>query len=121
MEGFRFQGRLMRGRDQRVQGPWAPLRWLCAYLEAFKAETPHRLVFLGMPKLPRACKYSHGRVQNKLEHGSGMIWAGFPSSLGFGVGGQSYSRFLASTVVQEHTSNIILGLQVPKNRSYLYT
>ena len=37
----------------------------------------------------------------KLEHGAGAIYAGFPSSLGFGVGGQSYSHFLASTVSQE--------------------
>ena len=33
----------------------------------------------------------------KLEHGPGMICAAFPSSLGFGVGGQPYSNFLAST------------------------
>ena len=34
----------------------------------------------------------------QLEYGPGRIYAGFPSSLGFGVGGQSYSNFLASTV-----------------------
>ena len=33
----------------------------------------------------------------KLEYGPVTIYAGFPSSLGFGVGGQSYSNFLAST------------------------
>ena len=27
-----------------------------------------------------------------------MFYAGVPSSLGFGVGGQSYSNFLASTI-----------------------
>ena len=32
---------------------------------------------------------------NKLEYGSGTICAGVPSSPGFGVGGQSYSNFLA--------------------------
>ena len=34
----------------------------------------------------------------KLAYGSGTILAAFPSSLSFGVGGQSYSNFLASTV-----------------------
>ena len=34
----------------------------------------------------------------KLESGSGTILAGSPSSGGFGVGGQSYSDFLASPV-----------------------
>ena len=33
-----------------------------------------------------------------MEWGPGMIYAGFPSPLGFGVGGQSYSNFAASTV-----------------------
>ena len=33
-----------------------------------------------------------------LEYGSGTIYAGFPSSLAFGVGEQSYSNFLASSV-----------------------
>ena len=33
-----------------------------------------------------------------MQHGPGTIYAGFPSSLGFGVGGQSYSKFLAPTV-----------------------
>ena len=33
----------------------------------------------------------------KLEYGIGTIYAGFPSSLGFGVGRQPYSNFLAST------------------------
>ena len=31
------------------------------------------------------------------ENGPGTICAGVPSSLGFGVGGQSYSNFLASS------------------------
>ena len=34
----------------------------------------------------------------ELEYGPGTICAGFACSLGFGVGGQSYSNFLASTV-----------------------
>ena len=34
----------------------------------------------------------------KLEYGPGMIDAGCPSSLGFGLRGQLYSNFLASTV-----------------------
>ena len=34
----------------------------------------------------------------KLEYGHGTIDAGSPSSQGFGVGGQSYSNFLASIV-----------------------
>ena len=34
----------------------------------------------------------------KLEYGPGTICAGFPSSLGFGLGGQSCSDFLACTV-----------------------
>ena len=35
----------------------------------------------------------------RLECGPGTILAGIASSLGFGVGGQSYSSSLASTVV----------------------
>ena len=34
----------------------------------------------------------------KLEYGPGTIFVGFPSSLRFGLGGQLYSNFLASTV-----------------------
>ena len=34
----------------------------------------------------------------KLEYGPGTIWAGVRSSEAFGVGGQSYSNLLASTV-----------------------
>ena len=34
----------------------------------------------------------------KLDCGPGAIYAGFPSSQGCLVGGQSYSNFLASTV-----------------------
>ena len=34
-----------------------------------------------------------------LEYGPGTNYAGFPSSLCFGVGGPSYSNFLASTVL----------------------
>ena len=34
----------------------------------------------------------------QLEYGPGTICAGFPSSLGFGVWGQSYSNFLTFTV-----------------------
>ena len=36
----------------------------------------------------------------KFEYGPGTIFAGFPSSLGFGVGGQSYSNFLAAAAAQ---------------------
>ena len=35
----------------------------------------------------------------KLEYGPGKIYDAVPSSLGFGVGGQSYSNLLASTVI----------------------
>ena len=35
----------------------------------------------------------------KLEYGSRAICAGFPSSSGFGAGGQPHSNFLASTLV----------------------
>ena len=41
--------------------------------------------------------YIYGKLQ-KFEHGPGTRYAGCPSSLGFGVGGESYSDFLASTV-----------------------
>ena len=48
----------------------------------------------------------HGRAiractvdSKKLEYGPGTRYSGFPSFLGFGVGGQSYSNFLISTVV----------------------
>ena len=34
----------------------------------------------------------------ELEYGPGEIYAGCPSSRGFGVAAQSYSNFLASTV-----------------------
>ena len=34
----------------------------------------------------------------RLEYGCRVIFPGFPSSLGFGFGRQSYSNFLASTV-----------------------
>ena len=34
----------------------------------------------------------------KLEYGPGTIYAGFPFFQAFGVEGQSYSNFLASTV-----------------------
>ena len=37
-------------------------------------------------------------AQKKLEYGPGAIYAGVRSSLGFEVGGQSYSNFLAATV-----------------------
>ena len=39
----------------------------------------------------------YGRLQ-KLEHGPRMLSAGFASSLGFQVGGRSYSNFPASIV-----------------------
>ena len=43
----------------------------------------------------------------KLEYGSGRIQAGFPSSLGFEVGGQSKSSFLASMIgISRNTSAI---------------
>ena len=34
----------------------------------------------------------------KFEYGPGTNYGGVPSFVGFGVGGQSYSNFLASTV-----------------------
>ena len=37
----------------------------------------------------------------KFEYGPGTIVAGFPSSPGFEVGAQSYSNFLASTVMSK--------------------
>ena len=37
-------------------------------------------------------------ISKKLEYEAGTIYAGSPASLGFGVGGQSYSNFPASTV-----------------------
>ena len=43
--------------------------------------------------LPRATLGSR-----KLEYGPGTIYADVPSSPGFGVGGLSYSKFLAPTV-----------------------
>ena len=42
-------------------------------------------------------RFHYSRLQ-KLEYGPGTSYGGFPSSLGFGVGGGSYSNFLASTV-----------------------
>ena len=40
-----------------------------------------------------------GKENHKqLEYGPGTIYAGFRSSPGFGVRGQSYSNFLASSV-----------------------
>ena len=39
-----------------------------------------------------------GVDSKKLEYEPGTIYAGFLSSLGFGVGGESCSNFLASTV-----------------------
>ena len=41
-----------------------------------------------------------GIDSKKLEDGLGTIHAGFPSSLGVGVGGQSCSTFLASTYLR---------------------
>ena len=46
-------------------------------------------------------KYS--RLQ-ELKYGPGTMHTGFPSSLGFGVGGWSYSNFLASAVVYTSAS-----------------
>ena len=42
---------------------------------------------------PRALKRYDAVGSKKLEYGPGMMYAGFPSSLGVGVGGQSYSNF----------------------------
>ena len=42
----------------------------------------------------------------KLEYGPGTIYAGVPSSLGFGVGGQQYSNFLASTLQIQTTVHL---------------
>ena len=41
-----------------------------------------------------------------MEYGPGTIDAGFPSYPAFGVGGQSYSNFLAFTVVTHCISRI---------------
>ena len=40
-----------------------------------------------------------GVDSKKLVYGTRTIYAGVPSSLGFGVGGRPYSNFLASTVL----------------------
>ena len=47
---------------------------------------------------------SRGRAvdSKKLEHGFRVSWAGLPSVPSFGVGGWSYSNFLASTVPPRH-------------------
>ena len=47
---------------------------------------------------------------NTLEYGPGTIYAGFPSSEGFGVGGQSYSNFPASTVNSHRQSSAVWEL-----------
>ena len=43
-----------------------------------------------------------GVDSQNLAYGFRVIFAGFPSSLGFGVGGQSSSNFLALTVKHWH-------------------
>ena len=61
-------------------------------------------LILGSMRVSSRCGGTLGRGpiytvdSKKLEHGSGTIYAGVPSCLGFGVGGQSYCNFLASTV-----------------------
>ena len=40
----------------------------------------------------------HTAGSKNLEYGPGTIYAGVPFTLSFGVGGQAYSKFLASTV-----------------------
>ena len=52
-----------------------------------------------MPIRPCCCPPNRITVDpKKVESGFRMIFAGFPSFLGFGVRGQSASNFLASTV-----------------------
>ena len=72
-----------------------------------KIET-RQLPFAGYRPPPRPCIRRDNTsitiaattvVSVKLEYGPGTIQAGFPSSLGFEVGGQSYSNFLAATVL----------------------
>ena len=46
-----------------------------------------------------------GVDSKNLEDGPRTIYAGVPSSLGFGVGGQSYSNFLASTAWSPEVSH----------------
>ena len=54
----------------------------------------------------------------KLKYGPGTFFAGFPSSLGFVDGGESYSNFLASTgylsTVKIPTSEPGTSLQGPE-------
>ena len=50
--------------------------------------------------IPSRSHVQVGTVDSKmLEYGPGTIYAGFPFSLGFGVGRQSYCNLLASSVI----------------------
>ena len=55
-----------------------------------------------------------GVDSKKLEYGSGTIYAGVPSSLGFGVRGLSYSNFLASTA--SHHLSFLAYLTIPYSK-----
>ena len=59
----------------------------------------HELEMQHGEKASRIFRISNTVGSRKLEYGSGPFYAGVPSSLGFRVGGQSYSNFLASTVI----------------------
>ena len=65
--------------------------------------------------------YLETTVDSKeLEHGPGRIYASLPSSLGLGLGGQSHSNFLASTVYQgprHEKKNLIQKPRVPSSES----
>ena len=50
------------------------------------------------------------QTRKRWEYGPGTIYGGFPSCLGFGVEGQSYSNFLASTVYPYSGP----GMELPK-------
>ena len=50
----------------------------------------------------------YSRLQKSREKGPGMIYPSFPPSLGFGVGGQSYSKLVASTVDLQVESSWVL-------------
>ena len=53
---------------------------------------------------------------NKLVYGPRATHAGFPSSVGLGVGGQSYSNFLASAVIINASNPPMI--KIPFKRAY---
>ena len=52
----------------------------------------------------------------KLEYGPRTISAGFPSCLGFEVGGASYSNFLASTAAELSSTGVAKKVQLNLSR-----